>query len=688
MPDLTQESQAANDRPDQAILDRRGNRRTALAAALLAAATLAVYCNSLGGPFIFDDEASIPGNPTLQHLAAIRTVLSPPTNGITVSGRPVLNLSLAINYALGQTRVPGYHLTNLAIHILAGLVLLGIVRRTLLLPSMRGAMLPSSPLRASVGTEACPANTELPRHASEDGSMAPYLAAAISLLWMVHPLQTESVTYIIQRAESLMGLFYLLTLYCVIRSASSGAILWPLAAVAACAAGMATKEVMVTAPVIVLLYDRTFLAGSFAGALRKRWRLYAALAACWALLACLMAAAGNRGETAGFGAKDVPGWWSYAQMECWAIVKYLLLTVCPDSLCLDYGAPTWITLWQIVPDALIVASIALASLWGLWRGRKWGFLGACFLAILAPTSSFVPLRDPVFEHRMYLPLAAALTAAVLAALRFWEGLSSGPNGSSGRPPAWRRVVPAVFLAVAVASLGSLTLLRNHDYRSARAIWEDTVAKAQANGRARLNLGCALMSDPNELPRAVEQFRRAIALDPADAEANSNLGAALPHLGQLDEAAARCRRALELKPDLAEAHNNLGNALSRQGKLDEAAACFRRAVKLKPDYVEAYYNLGNTLSQQGKLDEAAASYGQALKLNGDYAEAHNNLGAALVNLGKFNEAIDHLRQAIRLNPRFPEAYMNLSVALKRAGRDAEATQAMDKANALKSSQTAP
>jgi hypothetical protein len=259
-------------------------------------------------------------------------------------GRPILNLSLALNYALGGANVRGYHVFNLAIHVLAALTLMGIVRRTLLLPSMRGAMLPSS--------EAWLGPSMVARHASENGSMAPYLAGAVAMLWALHPLQTESVTYVIQRAESLMGLFYLLTLYCVIRSSSSGSALWPLAAVLSCAMGMATKEVMVTVPVIVLLYDRTFLAGSFAGALRKRWGLYAALAACWAVLFCLMVHAGSRGESAGFGARDVPGWWPYAQTQCWAILKYLLLTLWPAGLCLDYGTSTRLPLWQIVSGAL------------------------------------------------------------------------------------------------------------------------------------------------------------------------------------------------------------------------------------------------------------------------------------------------------------------------------------------------
>ncbi len=185
----------------------------------------------------------------------------------TLAGRPLAALSFAINYALaGRTTWP-YHATNLAIHIAAALLLLGVVRRTLL----------------AVGKS--------PRF-----SLA--CAAAIAALWAVHPLQTESVTYIVQRVESLAGLFYLLALYCLIRQASSigRAKWWSVSAVVACLLGVCTKEIMATAPVVLLAYDAIFLAGSIGGGLRRRWGTYLAMAATLIPLACLIAAGGWRGN--------------------------------------------------------------------------------------------------------------------------------------------------------------------------------------------------------------------------------------------------------------------------------------------------------------------------------------------------------------------------------------------------------
>ncbi len=187
---------------------------------------LAVYSNSLSGEFVFDDIGAIKDNPTIRNLWPLGPVLSPPP-GTTSGGRPLLNFSFALNYALGGLNVWGYHAVNLAIHLANALLLFGVLRRSFALPALR----------------------------EKFGGGAVGLSFAIALLWAVHPLQTESVTYIVQRAESLVALFYLLVLFCVIRGAGSARPAgWYAGAIAACLLGMSAKEVMVTAPAVVLLY--------------------------------------------------------------------------------------------------------------------------------------------------------------------------------------------------------------------------------------------------------------------------------------------------------------------------------------------------------------------------------------------------------------------------------------------------
>jgi protein O-mannosyl-transferase len=620
------------------------SRRTlALMGVLIAVAAIAAYANSFAVPFLFDDTPSILQNQTIRHLAALGTVLSPPTKGgATTSGRPLLNLSLAINYALSGRYVWSYHALNLLVHLLAGLTLFGLVRRTLerlRLPAAGG------------------------------------LACAIALLWTIHPLQAESVTYIVQRAESLAGLFYLLTLYCFVRYAGdeeaapsssakaaadkeAGRRAWAVLSVLACFFGMATKETMVTAPVIVFLYDRTFVSGTFGAAWRRHGRLYLGLAATWILLAWfVLGTGGNRGGSIGFGV-GVP-WWKYALSQFRAIVTYLRLSVWPHPLIFDYGTEWAQNAADVVPYALIVGCLVAGTLWALRRRPVLGFLGCWFFIILAPTSSIVPgIRQTTAEHRMYLPLAAVLALLVVGVARAAGRLRSA------------RLARGLLLAVAAAAAGGLTLARNHDYRSERAIWTDTVAQQPANGYAHYNLGVVLLQESGPVD-AIREFRAAIRIEPRYVEAHNNLGIALLDAGRIEEAIAEYQEALRLRPGFAQAHNNLGNAFAQSGRLADGIAELREALRLQPDYPDAELNLGIALQQVGQMAEAIGRYQRALRLQPDYADAHDDLGNALLASGRVPEAMEQFHQALRLDASDPEAHNSLGNALAESGRLPEA-----------------
>jgi Flp pilus assembly protein TadD len=618
---------------------------------VLVGGALLAYHNSFSVPFVFDDEPSIVANHTIRRLA---TAWWPPgeDGGITVAGRPVLNFSLGLNYAVSGLDVWSYHALNLLIHLAAGLVLFDLVRRTLLRPGL----------------------------APRFGEAATELALVAALLWTLHPLQTESVTYVIQRAESLVGLFYLLTLWSFARSTEPGAGAgWARGAFACCLLGMASKEVMVSAPLLVALYDRTFVAGSWREVWTRRRGQHLALAATWLVLASLVLTNLDRGGSAGAALPVGPI--DYALTQIYAIVHYLRLTLWPAPLILDYGSALVDGWGPIVWSALLLIPLGVASLWAGWRGRAAGFYGVFFFAVLAPSSSVVPINQALAEHRMYLPLAAVVVVT-----------TTGLYSLLGRRA-------LALLAVAAVALGVVTERRNADYATNIRIYEDTVAKRPGNARAM-----ALLADyyrrAGQFEKARDQLVRSLQVEPGVPEVLSNLGHVWLKLGEADKAIDCLRQALVFRPNDHAALNNLAGALAFAGRAPEAMAQLEAALQRQPAAWATRYNLASLQAQDGRLADAAAnfeaivavrpedietrvSYATLLQTQGRQAEAlvqletavrlqpvnadlHNKLGIVLGRTGRLREALQHFQEALRLDPANDSARQNAALAQRRLG----------------------
>jgi protein O-mannosyl-transferase len=599
-------------------LDAQASSRwmIALAACLIVVAAMAAYANSLQCPFVFDDIYDIVDNTSIEHLWPIGDVVVVQSNGrAALHGRPVVNLSLALNHATGGIKPFDYRLTNLLVHMLAGLTLFGIVRRTLLLPSLRGRF-------AAVATP---------------------LALAVALIWTLHPLQTGAVTYVVQRYESMMGLFYLLAIYAAVHCGTSARPRgWAAAATAAALLGMGCKEVAVSIPLTVLLYDRAFLAGSFREALRRRWGMYAGLACAWAAFAVLFMFSYDRSTWAGY--RLPVSAIEYARSQLGVILHYLRLSFWPSPLVLDYGWPVARSASEIVPGAVVIGGLAAATAYALIRWPKWGFLGAWFFLILAPTSSIMPLADLAFEHRMYLPLAAVVSGVVVGG---W--LAGQRLVRRGTISLSTMTFAGGFLTLlVVVALGTVTFQRNLDYQSEFAIWQDTAAKVPGNGRARNNLGLAWYARgcPGE---AIPEFRAALKIKPEYAEAHCNLGAVLAEAGQTEEAIENFRKAIEIEPGSAKAYFNLGSVLADRKRTAEAIDLFQNALDAQPNYAEAHNNLANVLAKCGQFDEALDHYQQVLKIRPDYANAYENRRIVSSQREAFVQSLAERQASLRARP---------------------------------------
>ena len=530
-----------------------------LALVLIAAAGFWAYAPSFRGVFALDDVRAVVRNETIRSLWPLSMPLAPPGRS-TVAGRPVANLSFAVSYAVATAgratrgaaadaaRVPAapdpapFHAGNLLIHLLAAATLFGVVRRTLVTPRLAPAF----------------------------GGAAAWVALAVALVWVVHPLTTAAVTYIVQRVESLMALFYLLTLYGSIRaSGQTRTGWWTAAAIASCALGMATKEVMVTAPLMVAAWWWLFVPADDKGARRRARTLIPGLFLTWAVLALLVAGE-RRGPSVSV------GWgvtWAYLLVQAEVIVHYLRLAIIPSPLVFLYDWPLGTTLGAAAWQAALLAALVLLTAVGVARRHPASFLGAWFFLILAPSSSVLPIVTEVAaEHRMYLPLAAVIAAAAVCGFLLGRRWMPSPRVGMG--------VAAIALVACVGVLAAETRDRNRVYWSAESLWGDTVAKRPNDARARVAYGEAL-ADAGRPADAEAQFRTAIALAPEDPAARVRMGAILAQQRRIDEAVPQLERAVALRPDDPDAHRLLADISAARGQDLVAVRHLERALATVP-----------------------------------------------------------------------------------------------------------
>jgi protein O-mannosyl-transferase len=435
-----------------------------LAPLVVVGCTLAAFLNSLDGEFLMDDYCEILDNPLMASpWPPWRVMLV----GHELPSRPLPYLTFAIDHAIWGKRAFGYHLTNLAIHVVAAVALFFLTRTTLVSPRLRDAF----------------------------GVHADVLAALIASLWATHPLHTQAVTYIYQRMESMTGMLCLVSL-----AAFAGAVArqwntrWLTASVVASAAAMFSKETAVVLPLSVATYD-WLLCREQPPPPGRRLRYYAALCGTWLLILVQIVVQGRRYNATG--AFDVSPL-GYFLTQPRVIMHYLRLTFWPTWLCFDLDLPILTTASKIVPSLAYMMTLGLVVAYGFVRRRAWAWPGVAFLLALAPSSSFLPLGAVAEEYRMYLALAAVAAAVVLGGYTLIQRRT---------PPGTVRstaLLGAAGIALAAtAILIVLTQERNRVYATPGGVWLDVIEKGRAGTRTYWNL--ALACDTHDGVDAAMQY---------------------------------------------------------------------------------------------------------------------------------------------------------------------------------------
>jgi tetratricopeptide (TPR) repeat protein len=555
---------------------------------ILCALGFIIYSNSLGNSFHFDDQLSIVSNLSLRDIAYPKGIWD------FWPSRFITYFSFALNYSLHQLNVFGYHLTNLAIHLGAGLLV------------FQFALLVFS------------------------GPQAQLLAFFAAAIFLAHPLQTQAVTYIVQRAASLAALFYLASLVLYVKSRLSGNKRYYLGSVLAALAAVFSKEMAFSLPLIILLYEFYF----FKDRSRKQWKRIILFLIIPLIIPLILLITKSFSFTQmrliSESGPDMPAW-KYLFTQFKVIVTYLRLLFLPLGQSLDYDYPLARSFWQlpVLASFLFLAAIIFSAFRLSAKYKIVSFSIFWFFITLLPESSIIPIRDVIFEHRLYLPMVGFSFFAVSL---FWHVLS-GKNA--------KFIIPGLLILIIFYS--SLTYARNYVWRDDFTLWDEVILRFPRRARAYNERGCAYKN-----------------------------------IGKLKEAIRDYSRAIEIDPKYANAYSNRGNTYLKQGMFKESLVDLDQAIRLNPKSHFYYYNRGNIYKAKGEFDNAISDYTQALKFNPRFALAFHNRGAVYYEKKDFPAAISDYSKALEITPNLALTYCNRSNAYRAQGDLVAAAVDCDKA----------
>ncbi|MGD0335992.1 MAG: tetratricopeptide repeat protein [Candidatus Omnitrophota bacterium] len=556
----------------QSVISNRNYKLLVLAALLLSGAL--IYSNTFYNSFHFDDARSIVNNPAIRNISNLKAIWNFwPTRFITY-------VSIALNYHLGGLKLFNYHFFNLAVHIASVILVWQLLLLTFSTPLVK---------REKIAKQA--------RSISFFGA----------LVFLAHPIQTQAVTYIIQRACLLAALFYLSSLILYVKSRlleeegkspiRQKALYYSSLIMAAIA--MFTKELTITLPFAILLYESCFLKTKK----KLNWKrllpffLLILVIPLTMLLTKTVDIIGMR--RAGEPAMTISSL-HYLLTQFRVIITYMRLLFLPLNQNLDYDYHIAKSLLELPAIASIISLVLiLTSAFKLLpKYRLLSFGAFWFFLTLLPESSIIPIRDIIFEHRLYLPMAGF--SFFLPGLVYYIFRD-------------KSVKPAIaILLIITCSYAILTYRRNFIWKDEITLWNDTAHKS-----------------------------------PKKAKPYYNRGTAYADKGVLDLAISDFNKTIEIAPGLAEVYNNRGTVYARKGEIDRAINDYTKAIEINPTYSRAYYNRGVSFADKGNFAKAVHDFDKTLQINPNLAEAYYSRGVVFYDMREYGRARLDLHKAEEL-----------------------------------------
>jgi len=685
-----------------------------LALVLITLVVLIIYSNVYQAPFVFDGVIQIENKTMirdLKHYFSPRVLFMP---------RPFVEFTFALNYKFGKLNVFGYHLFNVAIHVINGFLayFLALTIFKLLMnppaqqlshsrrPKFKASLRPESQAALKLGTHDVESTTSKVMPTTFQSSIINHqssiygMSLFTALIFVAHPIQTQAVTYTVQRYASMAAMFYFLSILWYVKAR----LIQQLSVVSGQKAesregrsedggqrsedrhgivgknafsfqpsayftlsflcfvlAFLCKQNAASLPGMILLVEYLLFDRTWSGWKRKLLWLAPALILMGIFI---LYVSGLFREGVQFGSllEDVSdilraserelSRWIYLCTQFNVVVIYIRLLFFPVGQNVDWLYPFKSGfLDDYTPLAfLFLIAVVVVGIWNIKKRPVIAFGIFWFFITLSVESSIFPITDAMFEHRLYLPMFGF--ALVVAYLIF-------------QPLSKKRTRAVVISISIIVAFGTTTFLRNKVWQSDITFWGDVVSKNPLNHRGRNNLGNAL-GHQGRVKEGIRYYVEALRLKPDYANAHNNLGGALTRIGNFDRAIYHLIKALRMKPKLMDAYNNLGVAMVAKGRPQEAIRWLSEALRISPKFAGAHNSLGNVLAQEGRQEEAVWHWSEALRIKPDYAEAHYNLGIAKFQRGALNEAAKHFSGAIGGKPDYAEAYSKLGVIMTRQG----------------------